>query len=148
MHLLSISCSVFDISALVAPGKDEWQVGSLDPDSVQAMVRDLMDAQQRRREEVFARIGRGCEVLMSKGVLPAFAVGDYRACGKSQTARHHAETYEYVDRTVEGGIKNRRTRVRCGRHRHGAFARGTHRADAAVCPCIAQRHRGAEGGIQ
>ena len=40
----------FIFSSLVAPGKDGWQVGSLDPDSVQVMVRGLMDAQERRRE--------------------------------------------------------------------------------------------------
>ena len=53
---------------------------TFDPDSVQVIVRDLMDAQERRREEVmdlarknWARM-RGVE---RKGVLPDFAVGDY-----------------------------------------------------------------------
>ena len=84
-----------------------------------------MDAQERRREEVVDLVRKNRENMRDvekKGVLPDFAVGDYVFCGKSQTARHHAETYKYVDRTVKGGIKNRRTRVRCERYRHGAFA--------------------------
>ena len=42
----------FIFSALVAPGNDRWQVDSFDPDSVQVMVEDLMDAQERRRVKV------------------------------------------------------------------------------------------------
>ena len=70
----------FIFSPLVAPGKGESQMDSLDADSVRVTVRDLMDAQGRRREEVLdlvrknrARM-RGVE---SKGVLPNFAVGGY-----------------------------------------------------------------------
>ena len=53
---------------------------SLDPDSVHVMVRDLMDAQERRREEVmdFVRDNRArMRGVERKGGLPDFAVGDY-----------------------------------------------------------------------
>ena len=69
----------FIFSIMVASWKDECQVDSLDPDSVQVMARNLMDAQERRRERVLKLVGktrarmRGVE---TKGVLPDFAVGD------------------------------------------------------------------------
>ena len=69
--------SVF--SALVTPRKDEWKVDSLDPDSVQ-VVRDLMDAQGIKREEVFELVRKNrvrMQSVESKRMLPDFAVGDY-----------------------------------------------------------------------
>ena len=53
---------------------------TFDPDSVEVMIRDLMDAQERRHEEVLELVRknqarrRGGE---TKGVLPDFAIGDY-----------------------------------------------------------------------
>ena len=67
-------------SALVAPGKDEWQVDSLDPDSVQVVVKDLMDAQERRRKEVLELVRKNRSRMRGverKRVVPDFAVGDY-----------------------------------------------------------------------
>ena len=70
--------SVF--SALVVPGKDEWHVDSLAPESVLVKMRDLMGAQEKGREEVLglarknrARM-RGNE---SKEGLPDFEVENY-----------------------------------------------------------------------
>ena len=55
-------------------------MNSLNPDSVQVMVRDLMDAQERRREEVSELVRKNRARMRGverKGVLPDFAVGDY-----------------------------------------------------------------------
>ena len=65
-------------SALVAPGNGEWQVDIFDPDSVQVIVSDLMDAQERRREEVLELVRKNRARMRSvkrKGVLPDFKVG-------------------------------------------------------------------------
>ena len=66
--------------ALVARGKYELQVDSLDPDSVQVMVRDFMDVQARRREGMLELVRKNRARMRGverKRVLPEFAVGDY-----------------------------------------------------------------------
>ena len=66
--------------ALVTPGKDKREVDSLDPNNVSVMVRDLMDAQEKRREEVLELVRKNLARMRgveTKGVLPDFAVGDY-----------------------------------------------------------------------
>ena len=53
---------------------------TFDPDSVQVMVRDFMDAQERSCEEVMDLVHRNwarTRVVERKGMLPDFAVGDY-----------------------------------------------------------------------
>ena len=53
---------------------------TFDPDSVQGMVRNLMDAQERRREEMLELVRKNRARMRGverKGVLPDFAVGDY-----------------------------------------------------------------------
>ena len=137
-------------SALVAPGKDEWQVDNLDPDSVQVMMRGLMDAQEIANEKVLGLIRknrarmRGVE---NKEVLPDFGVEDYVLLARVKQPGITPKLMNTCTGPVDSDqYNNRRTSVRRGRHRHGAFARGTCCADAAVCRCIAQRHREAEGG--
>ena len=54
-------------------------MGSLDPDSVQIIVRGLVDAQERKREEVLELVRRKRSRMRgveSKGVLTGFAVGN------------------------------------------------------------------------
>ena len=95
-----------------------------DPDSVQVIARDLMDVQESRREKVMDLVRKnrqGCEVLREKACCRTLRWGTTYLWQESDSPASR-RTYEYVGTTVEGGITNRRTRVRRGRHRHGAFA--------------------------
>ena len=63
---------------------------TFDPDSVQVMVRDLMDAQERRRKEVIDLVRKNRARMRGverKGVLPDFAVGDGSRCLPSTPMR-------------------------------------------------------------
>ena len=53
---------------------------TFDPDSKQVMVRDLMDAQEKRRKKVLELVRKKRAKMQSverKGVMPDFAVGGY-----------------------------------------------------------------------
>ncbi|CAM9388332.1 unnamed protein product [Ascophyllum nodosum] len=63
---------------------------TFDPDSVQVMVRDLMDAQESRCEEVMDLVGKNRARMRGverKGVLPDFAAGDRSRCLPSTPMR-------------------------------------------------------------
>ena len=97
---------------------------TFDSDSVNVIDSDPMNAQKRRCKEVGTdaqESGKEARCWKKRGAAGLYG-GELLICGKGQTARHHAKTYEYMDRTVEGGIKKRTTRVRREKHRHGAFA--------------------------
>ena len=124
---------------------------TFDSDSVNVIESDLTNAQERRCKEVGTgaqESGKDVRCWKKRGAA-GLCGGGLPTCGKCQTARHHAKTYEYVEGTVEGGTKT-------GGHVYGVenIVTGrsrnlhTYSVDAAACRYIAQRHRGAEGGIQ
>ena len=63
---------------------------TFDPDSVQVMVRDLMDAQESRCEEVMDLVRKNRARMRGverRGVVPDFAVGDGSRCLPSTPMR-------------------------------------------------------------
>ena len=125
---------------------------TFDPDSVQVILRDLMDAQERRREGVLELVRKNRAKMQGverKGVLPDIAVGDYVYVAR---IRQPGITPKLISTwtgpwRVVSKIGGHVYVVDCGEIVTGR-SREVHFARCGRMPMHRQRHRGAEGGFQ